>query len=142
MKTENYFIETIYGKDNTMITNEQFNNALKKLCIQDSYDSEQYPASVEKILFPKHSLINEAKLLFKYFYQEKGRYKVKEKKIFSQICSGTLESWKLQDYVKFIRTKRDEMFPNDYKKKSRKFISYYKRSTLLSQYEKDLYGKQ
>ena len=124
-----------------MITNEQFNNALKKLCIQDSYDSEQYPASVEKILFPKHSLINEAKLLFKYFYQEKGRYKVKEKKIFSQICSGTLESWKLQDYVKFIRTKRDEMFPNDYKKKSRKFISYYKRSTLLSQYEKELYGK-
>ena len=51
--------------------------------------------------------------------------------------------WKLQDYVKFIRTKRDEMFPNDYKKKSRKFISHfgYYRSTLLSQYEKDLYGK-
>ena len=50
-----------------MITNEQFNNALKKLCIQDSYNSEQYPASVEKILFPKHSLTNEAKLLLKYF---------------------------------------------------------------------------
>ena len=51
--------------------------------------------------------------------------------------------WKLQDYVKFIRSKRDEMFPNDYKKKSRKFISRYPyvRSTLLSQYEKDLYGK-
>ena len=124
-----------------MITNEQLNNALKKLCIQDSYDPEARPASVEKIIFPKHSLINEAKLLFKYFYQEKGRYKVKEEKIFSQICSGTLESWKLQDYVKFIRTKRDEMFQNDYKKKSRKFISYYKRSTLLEQYEKDLYAR-
>ena len=51
--------------------------------------------------------------------------------------------WKLQDYVKFIRTKRDEMFQNDYKKKSRKFISHfgYCRSTLLSQYEKDLYAK-
>ena len=123
-----------------MITNEQFNNALKKLCIQDSYDSKQYPASVEKILFPKYSLTNEAKTLLKYFYQVKGRYKVKEEKIFSQICSGTLEPWKLQDYIKFIRTKRDEMLPNDYKKKSRKFISRYKRSTLLSQYEKDLYA--
>ena len=125
-----------------MVTKEQFNNALKKLCIQDSYDSEARPASVEKILFSKYSLTNDTKLLLKYFYQVKGRYKVKEEKIFSQICSGTLEPWKLQDYVKFIRTKRDEMFPNDYKKKSRKFISRYKRSTLLSQYEKDLYGKQ
>ena len=124
-----------------MITQQQFNNALKKLCIQDSYDSEKYPASVEKILFPKHSLTNEAKLLFKYFYQVKGRYKVKEEKIFSQICSVTLEPWKLQDYVKLIRAKRNEMFPNNYKKKSRKFISYYKRSTLLSQYEKELYEK-
>ena len=126
-----------------MITNEQFNNALKKLCIQDSYDSEARPASVEKIIFPKHSYTNEAKTLLKYFYHVKGRYKVKEEKIFLQICSGTLEPWKLQDYVKFIRTKRDEMFPNDYKKKSRKFISSYQyvRSTLLSQYEKDLYAR-
>ena len=127
-----------------MVTNEQFNDTLKKLCIQDSYDSEIRPSSVEKIIFPRNSnLQDEAKLLLKYFYQEKGRYKVKEEKIFSQICSGTLESWKLQDYVKFIRTKRDEMFPNDYKKKSRKFISRYPyvRSTLLSQYEKELYEK-
>ena len=124
-----------------MVTNQQFNDTLKQLCIQDSYDSEQYPSSVEKILFPKHSLTHEAKTLLQYFYQVKGRYKVKEEKIFSQICSGTIEPWKLQDYVKFIRAKRDELFPNNYKKKSRKFISYYKRSTLLSQYEKDLYAR-
>ncbi len=125
-----------------MITNEQFNNALKQLCIQDSYDQEQYPASVEKILFPKYSLTNEAKTLLKYFYQEKGDNK---NTMFIEwaIQSTIYIPWKLQDYVKFIRAKRDEMFQNDYKKKSRKFISRYPyvRSTLLSQYEKDLYGK-
>lgn len=133
-----------------MITNEQFNNALKKLCIQDSYDSEEYPASVDRIIFPKHSLTNEAKTLLKYFYQEKGKAKsipvigsIKSEYI-ENITFSIIKPWKLQDYVKFIRTKRDEMFPNDYKKKSRKFISRYPyvRSTLLSQYEKDLYGKQ
>ena len=128
-----------------MITNEQFNNALKKLCIQDSYDSEKYPASVDRIIFPRHSsLQNEAKTLLKYFYQVKGISK--PTKIIMLIDNISIEThsftfWKLQDYVKFIRTKRDEMFPNDYKKKSRKFISYYKRSTLLEQYEKDLYAK-
>ena len=128
-----------------MITNEQFNNALKKLCIQDSYDSEKYPASVDRILFPKYSLTNKAKTLLKYFYQLKGDTKTQPYREHNSklIPNMTLVyiPWKLQDYVKFIRTKRDEMFPNDYKKKSRKFISYYKRSTLLSQYEKDLYGK-
>ena len=129
-----------------MITNEQFNNALKKLCIQDSYDSEKYPASVEKILFPKYSLTNEAKTLLKYFYQIKCISK--PTKIIMLIDNISIEThsftfWKLQDYVKFIRTKRDEMFPNNYKKKSRKFISHfgYYRSTLLSQYEKDLYAR-
>ena len=127
-----------------MATDEQFNNALKKLCIQDSYDSEKRPASVEKIIFPKHSLTNEAKTLLKYFYKAKGISK--PTKIIMLIDNISIETysftfWKLQDYVKFIRTKRDEMFPNDYKKKSRKFISRYVRSTLLSQYEKDLYGK-
>ena len=129
-----------------MITNEQFNNALKKLYIQDSYDSEKYPASVDRIIFPKHSLTNEAKTLLKYFYQVKGISK--PTKIIMLIDNISIEThsftfWKLQDYVKFIRAKRDEMFPNDYKKKSRKFISHfgYYRSTLLSQYEKDLYTK-
>lgn len=127
-----------------MATNEQFNNALKKLCIQDSYDSEKRPALVDRIIFPKYSLTNEAKILLKYFYQENGI-----KKGFSLSLDNNFNTikvnipWKLQDYVKFIRTKRDEMFPNNYKKKSRKFISRYPyvRSTLLSQYEKDLYGK-
>ena len=130
-----------------MITNEQFNNALKKLCIQESYDSEQYPASVEKILFPKYSLTNEAKLLLQYFYQLKGDNKAQPYRGHNQNIIPNMTPiyipWKLQDYVKFIRSKRDEMFPNDYKKKSRKFISRYPyvRSTLLSQYEKDLYGE-
>lgn len=65
-----------------MVTNEQFNNALKSLCIQDSYDSERYPASVEKILFPKYSLTNEAKTLLKYFYQVKGISKPTKKLMF------------------------------------------------------------
>ena len=130
-----------------MATDEQFNNALKKLCIQDSYDSETRPASVDRIIFPRHSsLQNEAKTLLKYFYQVKGISK--PTKIIMLIDNISIEThsftfWKLQDYVKFIRTKRDEMFPNNYKKKSRKFISRYPyvRSTLLEQYEKDLYAK-
>ena len=130
-----------------MITNEQFNNALKKLCIQDSYDSEQYPASVDRIIFTKYSLTNEAKLLLKYFYKVEGDnkaqpYRGHNPNIIPNMTQIYIQ-WKLQDYVKFIRSKRDEMFPNDYKKKSRKFISRYPyvRSTLLEQYEKDLYAK-
>ena len=130
-----------------MATDEQFNNALKKLCIQDSYDSETRPASVDRIIFPRHSnLQNEAKTLLKYFCQVKGISK--PTKIIMLIDNISIEThsftfWKLKDYVKFIRTKRDEMFPNNYKKKSRKFISHYPyvRSTLLSQYEKDLYAR-
>lgn len=126
-----------------MVTNEQFNNALKNLCTkQYDYMSEQYPASVDNIIFPKHSYKNEAKTLLKYFYQVKGDNK---NTIFIEwaIPSTIYIPWKLQDYVKFIRSKRDEMFPNNYKKKSRKFISHfgYYRSTLLSKYEKELYGK-
>ncbi len=126
-----------------MVTNEQFNNALKNLCTkQYDYMSEQYPASVDNIIFPKHSYKNEAKTLLKYFYQVKGDNK-NTMFIEKAIQSTIYIPWKLQDYVKFIRTKRDEMFPNNYKKKSRKFISHfgYYRSTLLSQYEKELYGK-
>lgn len=127
-----------------MITDEQFNNALKNLCTkQYSYMSEQYPASVENILFPKRYYEDEAKTLLKYFYQVK--YDNKNTMFIEWAIPSTIYiPWKLQDYVKFIRTKRDEMFPNNYKKKSRKFISRYPyvRSTLLSQYEKDLYGKQ
>lgn len=103
---------------------------------------------MERIIFPRKEFIDDAKILLRYFYQEEGDNKTKpyrehnSKNLF-QIMVPIYISWKLQDYVKFIRTKRDEMFPNDYKKKSRKFISHfgYYRSTLLSQYEKDLYAK-
>lgn len=130
-----------------MITNEQFNDTLKQLCIQDSYDSKKRPASVDRIIFPRSSnLQDKAKLLLQYFYQIKCISKPTKILIFINninIETHSFTFWKLQDYVKFIRTKRDEMFPNDYKKKSRKFISHYPyvRSTLLSQYEKDLYAR-
>lgn len=131
-----------------MVTNEQFNNALKNLCTkQYDYMSEQYPASVDNIIFPKHSYKNEAKTLLKYFYQVKSDTKTQPYRGYNPNIIPNMVPiyipWKLQDYIKFIRTKRDEMFPNNYKKKSRKFISHYPyiRSTLLSQYEKELYGK-
>ena len=42
----------------------------------------------------------------------------------------------LQHYVNFVREVRDSIFPNDYKKKSRKFISHYpmKRSSTLEDF--------
>lgn len=57
-----------------------------------------------------------------YFIQES------EEKDISQI--------KLQHYVKFVREVRDSIFPNDYNKKSRKFISHYqmKRSSTLEDF--------
>ncbi len=132
-----------------MITYKQFEESLKILSIcQEEYHTSEAPASVENILFPRQSFKGDAKILLKYFYQEEGDNKTKpyrehNSKLIPNITPIYIP-WKLQDYVKFIRSKRDEMFPNDYKKKSRKFISRYPyvRSTLLSQYEKDLYGKQ
>ena len=131
-----------------MITYKQFEESLKILSIcQEEYHTSEAPASVENILFPRQSFKGEAKTLLKYFYQEEGDNKTKpyrehNSKLIPNMTPIYIQ-WKLQDYVKFIRAKRDEMFQNDYKKKSRKFISRYPyvRSTLLSQYEKDLYGK-
>ena len=132
-----------------MITQKQFEESLKILSIcQDTYDTKEAPANVERIIFPRKEFIGDAKILLKYFYKEEGDNKAKPYREHNSklIPNMTLVyiPWKLQDYVKFIRTKRDEMFSNDYKKKSRKFISRYPyvRSTLLSQYEKELYGKQ
>ena len=131
-----------------MITQKQFKESLKILSIcQEKYHTSEAPASVENILFPRQSFKSDAKILLKYFYQEEGDNKTKPyREHNSKLISNMVPiyiPWKLQDYVKFIRTKRDEMFQNDYKKKSRKFISRYPyvRSTLLSQYEKDLYGR-
>ena len=130
-----------------MITYKQFEESLKILSIcQEEYHTSEAPASVEKIIFPKHSLTNEAKTLLKYFYQLKGDNKTKPYREHNSKLIPNMTPiyipWKLQDYIKFIRSKRDEMFPNDYRKKSRKFISRYPyvRSTLLSQYEKELYA--
>ena len=132
-----------------MITYKQFEESLKILSIcQEEYHTSEAPASVENILFPRQSFKGDAKILLKYFYQEEGDNKTKPYRGYNPNIIPNMTqiyiTWKLQDYVKFIRAKRDEMFPNDYKKKSRKFISRYPyvRSTLLSQYEKDLYGKQ
>ena len=131
-----------------MITQKQFEESLKILSkCQETYDTKEAPANVERIIFPRKEFIGDAKILLKYFYQEEGDNKTKQyREHNSKLIPNMVPiyiPWKLQDYVKFIRTKRDEMFPNDYKKKSRKFISHfgYYRSTLLSQYEKDLYGK-
>ena len=129
-----------------MITQKQFEESLKILSIcQETYDTKEAPANVERIIFPRKEFIGDAKILLKYFYQEEGDNKTKpypehNSKLIPNMTLVYIP-WKLQDYVKFIRTKRDEMFPNNYKKKSRKFISYYKRSTLLEQYEKELYAK-
>ena len=129
-----------------MITEDEFKISLKILSYcQETYDTKKAPANMERIIFPRKEFIGDSKILLKYFYQEEGDNKTKPYREHNSklIPNMTLVyiPWKLQDYVKFIRSKRDEMFPNDYKKKSRKFISYYKRSTLLSQYENDLYGK-
>lgn len=131
-----------------MITYKQFEESLKILSIcQEEYHTSEAPASVENILFPRQSFTGDAKILLKYFYQLKSYYKTKPYREHNSKLIPNMTPiyipWKLQDYVKFIRAKRDEMFPNDYKKKSRKFISRYPyvRSTLLSQYEKDLYAR-
>ena len=65
-------------------------------------------------------------MILNYFIQES------EEKDISQI--------KLQHYVKFVREVRDSIFPNDYKKKSRKFISHYPyvRSSTLENFIDDM----
>ena len=123
-----------------MITQKQFEESLKILSIRKgTYDTKEAPANVDRIIFPRKELIGDAKILLKYFYQENRDMKIYNK---SKFIKGKTP-WKLQDYVKFIRKHRDILLPNDYKKKSRKFISHfgYVRSLLLSKYEKDLYGK-
>lgn len=131
-----------------MITQKQFKESLKILSIcQETYDTKEAPANIERIILPRQRFKGDAKILLKYFYQEEGDNKTKQyREHNSKLIPNMVPiyiPWKLQDYVKFIRAKRDEMFQNDYKKKSRKFISHfgYYRSTLLSQYEKDLYDR-
>lgn len=100
---------------------KQFLLAIEYQSIQDNnYDSIANPASVDRIITSgsKQCRID----ILNYFIQES------EEKDISQI--------KLQHYVKFVREVRDSIFPNDYKKKSRKFISHYpmKRSSTLEDF--------
>lgn len=102
------------------ITLKQFILAIEYQSIQDKYDSIKYPASVDRIITSWSK--ERRKLILNYFIQES------EEKDISQI--------KLQHYVKFVREVRDSIFPNDYNKKSRKFISHYqmKRSSTLEDF--------
>ena len=102
------------------ITLKQFLLAIEHQSIRESYDSITNPASVDRIITSGSK--ERRKLILNYFIQES------EEKDISQI--------KLQHYVKFVREVRDSIFPNDYKKKSRKFISHYpmKRSSTLEDF--------
>ena len=99
---------------------KQFLLAIEYQSIQDSYDSIKYPASVDRIITSGSK--ERRKLILNYFIQQS------DEKDISQI--------KLQHYVNFVREVRDSIFPNDYKKKSRKFISHYpmKRSSTLEDF--------
>ena len=102
------------------ISEKQFLLAIKYQSIRESYDSIEYPASVDRIITSGNKDCR--KLILNYFIQQS------DEKDISQI--------KLQHYVNFVREIRDSIFPNNYKKKSRKFISHYpmKRSSTLENF--------
>ena len=99
---------------------KQFLLAIEHQSIRESYDSIKYPASVDRIITSGSK--EHRKLILNYFIQQS------DEKDISQI--------KLKHYVTFVREARDSIFPNDYKKKSRKFISHYpmKRSSTLEDF--------
>jgi len=103
---------------------KKFLLAIEHQSIRESYDSITNPASVDRIITSGSK--ERRKLILNYFIQES------EEKDISQI--------KLQHYVKFVREVRDSIFPNDYNKKSRKFISHYpmKRSSTLEDFIDDM----
>ena len=88
---------------------KKFLLAIEHQSIRESYDSITNPASVDRIITSGSK--ERRTLILNYFIQQS------EEKDISKI--------KLQHYVNFIREIRDSIFPNDYKKKSRKFISHY-----------------
>ena len=99
---------------------KKFLLAIEHQSIRESYDSITNPASVDRIIT---SGSKQCRIyILNYFIQQS------DEKDISQI--------KLQHYVKFVREVRDSIFPNDYKKKSRKFISHYpmKRSSTLEDF--------
>ena len=103
---------------------KKFLLAIEHQSIRESYDSIKYPASVDRIITSGSK--ESRKLILNYFIQQS------DEKDISQI--------KLQHYVNFVREIRNSIFPNDYKKKSRKFISHYpmKRSSTLEDFINDM----
>ena len=99
---------------------KQFLLSIEYQSIQGNYDSIKYPASVDRIITSGSKDCR--KLILNYFIQES------EEKDISQI--------KLQHYVNFVREIRNSIFPNNYNKKSRKFISHYpfRRSSTLENF--------
>lgn len=103
---------------------KKFLLAIEHQSIRESYDSIKYPASVDRIITSGSK--ESRKLILNYFIQQS------DEKDISQI--------KLQHYVNFVREIRNSIFPNAYKKKSRKFISHYpmKRSSTLEDFINDM----
>ena len=103
---------------------KKFLLAIEHQSIRESYDSITNPASVDRII--TYGSKESRKLILNYFIQQS------DEKDISQI--------KLQHYINFVREVRDSIFPNDYKKKSRKFISHYPhvRSSTLEDFIDDM----
>lgn len=85
---------------------------IRNLSLQEDYDSEEYPASVDRIIF---SYKKDSYRLLRYY-----------------IKSYPYE-YTLKEYVRWVRHWRNQILPNNYKVYSQKFISTfkYKRSTSL-----------
>ena len=70
-----------------MITQKQFEESLKILSIcQETYDTKEAPANVERIIFPRKEFIGDAKILLKYFYQDERAIKRMFAKFIFRIC--------------------------------------------------------
>lgn len=102
------------------ISKKEFIMAINYQSIRESYDSIKNPASVDRIITSgsKDCRI----IILNYFIQQS------EEKDTSKI--------KLQHYVNFVREVRDNIYPNNYRKKSRKFISHFpfRRSSTLEDF--------
>lgn len=88
---------------------KQFLIALEHQCLQENYNTITNPASVANIISSGSNQANA--ILVNYFLQQ---HKEKD-----------LSKIKLQEYVTFIRSNRNSLFPNNYRIKPRKFISSY-----------------
>ena len=93
---------------------------MKHLFLQETYYTEDYPSSVANVMFN----IN---LIGNYF------------------CDGGDKDDNIKLYIKWIREKRDELFPRNTYKKTRKFVQVYglKRSmTIKEAFDKFAYHRK